>query len=198
MPDLRYPVIVKPNAEGSSKGVRDACVAGDAESLRALLQKDLSVYGEPMLCEEYIAGREFTVGILGNGAEARAFPPMEIVFRRGTGLPYDVYSFDVKQNYKQFIDYRCPAPLTPDQTAEMENAALAVFRLLGCRDFTRVDFRMDAEENIYFIEMNPLPGLAPGYSDYPMLAEFCGVPYDALVLSVLRTALKRLGMEVSE
>jgi D-alanine-D-alanine ligase len=195
--DLRFPVIVKPNAEGSSKGIPDACVAADREKLLEMLRRGLKLYREPMLVEEYISGREFTVGLLGNGARTRVFSPMEIVFRRDTNESYRVYSFGVKQNYKQYIDYKCPSYLTPKQDEEMRGMALGAFRALGCRDFARADFRMAEDGTIYFIEINPLPGLAPGYSDYPMLADFCGVSYDELVLSVLHAALARLGMEAA-
>lgn len=194
---LRFPVIVKPDAEGSSKGIPDACVAGDAASLREMLMRGLRLYHEPMLVEEYLAGREFTVGILGNGKDARVFPPMEIVFRRDTNEHYRVYSFGVKQDYTKYVDYQCPAKLTPEQDAEIRGMALRAFQALGCRDFSRVDFRMSGDGTPYFIEINPLPGLAPGYSDFPMLAEFSGVSYDELVLSVLRAALRRLGKEAA-
>lgn len=193
--NLRFPVIVKPDAEGSSKGIPDACVASDAASLREMLLRGLRLYHEPMLAEEYLSGREFTVGILGNGSEARVFPPMEIVFRCDTNEHYRVYSYGVKQAYTKYVDYQCPAKLTPEQDAEIRGMALKAFQALGCRDFARVDFRMSGDGTPYFIEINPLPGLAPGYSDFPMLAEFSGVPYDELVLSVLRAALRRLGKE---
>lgn len=80
----------------------------------------------------------------------------------------------------------------------MKKIALRVYRALGCRDFARVDFRLSEDGRLYFIEINPLPGLAPGYSDYPMLAEFSGVPYQELVLSVLRAGLSRCGWEAAE
>lgn len=188
---LRFPVIVKPNAEGSSKGIGDVCVAGGEEELGEFVRRGLRDYGEPMLCEEYIEGREFTVGLLGNGAQVRVFPPMEIIFRTDK----HIYSFDVKQDYKKYVDYACPPDISGESLKTMQDYARRVFALLGCRDFARVDFRMDADGRIFFIEINPLPGLAPGYSDYPMLAEFSGVGYTELVLSVLRTALTRLGME---
>lgn len=192
--NLRYPVIVKPNAEGSSKGIPNACIAESPEALFALAEKNLALYGQPMLAEEYISGREFTVGILGNGAEARVFPPMEIIFRRDTFGGYRVYSYNVKQDYERFVSYRCPAELPSETEDEMKRLALCAYRALGCCDFARVDFRMDGDGKIYFIEINPLPGMAPGYSDYPMLAEFCGVPYNELVLSVLRAGAARCGV----
>lgn len=192
--ELDYPVIVKPNAEGSSKGIPDACIAESSAALAALAEKNLALYGEPMLAEAYIGGREFTVGILGNGGDARVFPPMEIIFRSDTCGGYRVYSYNVKQDYERFVSYRCPAELTAEAEEEMKDLALRAYHALGCCDFARVDFRMDENGEIYFIEINPLPGLAPGYSDYPMLAEFCGVPYNELVLSVLRAGAARCGV----
>jgi D-alanine-D-alanine ligase len=192
---LRWPVIVKPNAEGSSKGVSEACVVKNAAELRALVEKDLAAYGEPMLCEEYLDGREFTVGILGNGEEARVFPPMEICFKGNTQDDYRVYSFGVKKEFEKYVAYQCPARLTPEQENTMVSAARTAFNALGCCDFTRVDFRMDAAGKPYFIEMNPLPGLAPGYSDFPMLAGYAGVGYNELVLDVLKAALRRTKVE---
>jgi len=191
---LRYPVIMKPNAEGSSKGIPDACIAKSPKELYALAEANLARYGQPMLAEEYIDGREFTVGILGNGGEARAFPPMEIIFREDAGIDYRIYSYDVKQDYERFVRYACPADLSAAEAGEMAQLALRAFHALGCCDSTRVDFRMDGAGRIYFIEINPLPGLAPGYSDYPMLAEFNGVSYNALVLSVLRAGAARCGV----
>jgi len=191
---LRYPVIVKPNAEGSSKGIPDACIAKSPAELSALVERNLVRYGQPMLAEEYIDGREFTVGILGNGNDTRVFPPMEIIFRENPDEEYRIYSFNVKQDFERFVSYKCPAELTAAESDEMSKLALRAYNALGCCDFARIDFRMDGKGRIYFIEINPLPGLAPGYSDYPMLAEFCGVSYNELVLSVLRAGASRFGV----
>ena len=196
--ELRFPVIIKPDAEGSSKGIPDACVAADKAELRALLAEDLRLYGEPMLVEEYIEGREFTVGLLGNGGALRVFDPMEIVFRRETGGGRRVYSYGVKQNYKEYIDYKCPPELDGPTMRRLCETARRAFNALGCRDFGRVDFRLAQDGTLYFIEINPLPGLAPGYSDYPMLAEACGVSHGELVRSILGAALARLKEEASE
>lgn len=190
---LRFPIIVKPNAEGSSKGIPDTCIASDEAELRELVGRNLKLYGGPVLAEEYIAGREFTVGLLGNGQGLRVFPPMEIVFRKNTDRDYRIYSYGVKQDYPNFVDYECPARLTRAQEAELTKTARRVYEALGCCDFARVDFRLSDDGRLYFIEINPLPGLAPGYSDYPMLAEFSGVPYQELVLSVLNAGLSRCG-----
>lgn len=192
---LRCPVIVKPNAEGSSKGISDASVAETPEELRALLGKNFALYGTDMLVEEYIEGREFTVGLLGNDSSLQVFEPMEIIYRRPTQGAYHVYSYPVKQNYGQYVDYACPASLTDAQRGEMKRTARRVFEVLGCRDFARADFRLSEDGRLYFIEINPLPGLAPHYSDYPMLAEFCGVSHGDLVRAVLSEALARCGIK---
>jgi len=191
---LTYPVVVKPVAEGSSKGITDICVAASRTELLELGRKEAALYGEPMLAEEYVRGREFTVGILGNGAEAKAFEPMEIIFKKHQRTDYNVYSYNVKQDYTKYVEYRCPPDVSPALDEEMKKTSLKIFSVLGCRDFSRVDFRLGEDGKLYFIEINPLPGLAPGYSDYPMLAEFCGVSYNELVLSVFRAGAKRCGL----
>jgi D-alanine-D-alanine ligase len=191
---LRYPLIVKPNAEGSSKGISEVSIVENAAELRALVERNTEMYKTAMLAEEYIDGREFTVGILGNGAETRVFPPMEIVFQKNTQGAYRVYSYTVKQNYKEYIRYNCPAELDGAKEAELMKTARRVYDALGCRDCARIDFRLGQDGRLYFIEVNPLPGLAPGYSDYPMLAEFCGVRYGELVRGILRAAAARCGL----
>lgn len=191
--DLTYPLIVKPNAEGSSKGISDRSVCKNKEELSALLNENRSTYEGDFLLESYIDGREFTVGLLGNGDEIKVFEPMEIIYRKLRGA-YKVYSYEVKRNFQDYISYQCPPSLTEKQLVDLKDSALKAFKVLGCRDFARIDFRMDDKGEVNFIEANPLPGLAPNYSDYPMLAKFNGLDYDTIVLSVLSQALKRYGM----
>lgn len=191
---LKYPLIVKPNAEGSSKGISDCSIAESPAELRALAKRGAALYGTAMLAEEYIDGREFTVGILGNGADTLVFRPMEIIFEKNTQGVYRIYSYGVKQDYKNYVRYACPAELEPEKEAEIVRTARRIFQLLGCRDSARIDFRLAPDGKLYFIEINPLPGLAPGYSDYPMLAEFCGMPYGELVRGILRAAAARCGL----
>ncbi len=187
-----FPAIVKPNAEGSSKGISDIAIVTDMAQLRSLVSRNLSLYRQDMLVEEYIGGREFTVGIVGNGSEARVFPPMEIIYQNDG--PYHIYSYTVKQNYKELIRYECPASLSREKEREIVETARKIYEILGCRDFARMDFRLSPEGILYFIEINPLPGLAPGYSDFPMIAAFNGVDYVALVRAIFQSALKRHGL----
>ena len=188
---LVYPVIVKPNSEGSGMGITEHSVASDFDELYRVLTERLGAYGNEMLVEEFIAGREFTVGILGNGESARVFPPMEI---RLSDAAHGVYSYNVKRDFRQYAQYACPADIDTKIMNIMINTARRVFRILACKDCARVDFRLDSLGRVYFIEINPLPGLAPGYSDFPMLAEFCGVGYTQLITGILEHALARYGL----
>jgi D-alanine-D-alanine ligase len=187
------PAIVKPNAEGSSKGISDIAIVTEIDELNTLVLKNISVYKQDMLIEEYVEGREFTVALLGNGDGLHVFPPMEIVYLNRDNK-FNIYSYSVKQNYKDIIKYECPASIDRKIEQEMINTAKRIFNILGCKDLARIDFRLSNDGKLYFIEINPLPGLAPGYSDFPMIAEFNGVEYGKLVRGILGSALKRHGM----
>lgn len=188
-----FPAIVKPNAEGSSKGIPDACVTDNLSGLRKMLDRNFDLYGQDMLVEEFIPGREFTVGLLGNGKDLKVFTPMEIVYLK-QDEKYKIYSYNVKKNYQKLIRYDCPPEIERKSIQKMIRLAKKIYNALSCKDFARIDFRLSEEGKVYFIEINPLPGLAPGYSDYPMLADFNGMKYDTLVQNILLSALKRHGI----
>ena len=190
--DLSYPVIVKPNSEGSSKGISDISIAEDSAVLQRVLKEKMSMYRQDMLVEEYISGREFTAGILGNGEDIRVFSPMEIIFNDNA---HGIYSYEVKRNYKTFVRYACPPSINAGLKKEMEDTAKMVYQILECRDLARVDFRLSPAGELYFIEINPLPGLAPDYSDFPMIAAFNGMDYAALIRNILDAALARYGLQ---
>ena len=185
------PVIVKPNTEGSSKGITHLSIAMDEVGLREIVAEKVSVYRQEMIVETYVPGREFTVGLLGNGDGLRIFPPMEILFLDQTR---PVYSYDVKREFRKYVRYECPADLDARLTDEIRSAAETVYRVLGCKDLARVDFRLSPEGRLYFIEINPLPGLAPDYSDLPILASRCGMDYPSLIRTILDSALTRYGL----
>lgn len=188
-----FPAIVKPNAEGSSKGISDVAVVGDRAGLKELVMRNIRLYRQDMLVEEYISGREFTVAVVGNGEDVRVYPPMEIVDpnpRNG----YNVYSYQVKKDSLALLRYECPAHIGETTRAEIAATTRKIYEALGCRDFSRIDYRLTPDGRLYFLEINPLPGLAPGYSDFPMIAEKCGTDYTSLVRSVLASALRRYGL----
>ncbi len=187
--DLKYPVIVKPNAEGSSKGVHATSVVENEAELRETASKMIDKYNQPALVEEYIGGREFTVGLLGE-RRPKILPPMEVVFL-DQAQKRPVYSFEFKQDWSTKIRYDVPAQLEPAQLKALERAARECFIALGCRDVARVDFRMDEQGKIYFLECNPLPGLTPGWSDLVLIAKAAGIEYNALISEILSGAIRR-------
>ena len=115
---------------------------------------------------------------------------MEIVFLDASD-PTPIYSFEMKQDWNDKIRYEVPARLTPRELDKLERAAREVFAALGCRDVARVDFRMNAEGHLYFIESNPLPGLTPGWSDLVLIAQAAGIEFRALIGEVLSFAIRR-------
>jgi D-alanine-D-alanine ligase len=189
---LPCPVIVKPVFEGSSKGVRLASRAADFEQARRMVRFVTETYGQDALVEVFAPGAEVTVGVLGNDPP-RIAGMMEIVPRTVPAAEF-VYSLEVKRDWENQVSYRVPPALPPAILAEIERCAAGIYRALGCRDFSRIDFRLDAEGIPQFIECNPLPGLSPGYGDLPIMAGRMGLSYGSLVEEILAHALRRLGM----
>jgi D-alanine-D-alanine ligase len=190
-PKMKFPLIVKPNQEGSSKGVSaHASVVDNEESLRAVVRELVDKYRQPALIEYYIAGREFTVGLLGD-KRPRVLPPMEIIFR-DSGNPRPVYDYQIKQEWEKHVYYECPAKLTAAELRSMERIARETFVALDCRDVARVDLRMDDAGDLYVLEVNPLPGLTPGYSDLCLIANAANIDYRSLIGEILAGGLKRL------
>ena len=152
------------------------------------------MYRQPILIEEYIRGREFTVGIIGNGNDTIIFTPMEIKYKKNEEK-YNIYSYSVKKNYKEYVEYICPPQVENKIEKKMVKVAKKIYESLSCRDFSKIDFRASMDGEVFFLEINPLPGLAPNYSDFPMIGEFNGINYDQLIKMILNSALKRYGME---
>ena len=186
---LVYPVIAKPNAEGSSKGVLPECVVSDEAALRALLAKLCARYRQPILVEEFLPGREFTVAMLGrdDDVEPEVLPPMEIVFLN-KDAKHPIYAFEDKLDWSASVRYDRPAVLDDDLRARVVAVAVGAWRALGCRDVARVDLRCDGNGEPRFIECNPIPGLAPGWSDLCLIAEAAGLDYQGLIGRILRRA----------
>lgn len=178
-----FPAIVKPAAEGSSVGITDASVVADPESAVIQVRLIAENYGSPVLVEEFVSGREFTVGVIGY-PEPEALPVEEIVFKKGRMFTYDVKSRDN-------VTPVCPAELPPELAMEIQELALRTFKAIGCTDIARVDIRVSSDGMPYVLEINTLPGMMPGYSEIPRMAEMCGVSYIELVERILDGALKR-------
>ena len=188
--DLAFPLFVKPAHEGSSMGISaDSKVSTEAE-LRERVAFVTKNYHQPALVEEFITGREFTVGVMGN-EELITLPVMEISF---TNVPREsncVYSYQYKKEWTERSNFFCPAPISDFTARVLQETAKQAYRAVGCRDFGRVDFRLAAGGTPYVIEINPLPGLAPGYSDFPVAAEAAGISYCELINRILDYALHR-------
>jgi D-alanine-D-alanine ligase len=186
--DLRLPAIVKPVAEGSSKGIIGKSVVQTEAELREVARAMASRYRQPALVESYIQGREFTVGMLGE-RRPKVLPIMEVVFSGDDPLP--IYDFEAKLDWTHRVRYEVPPKLEPAQQREVERVARAVFTALGCRDVARVDFRMDGDGKLYFLECNPLPGLTPGWSDLVLISQAAGLDYRALIGEILSCVIRR-------
>jgi D-alanine-D-alanine ligase len=186
------PVIVKPAFEGSSKGVRLSSRATDFGQARDMVRFVTDTYRQDALVEAFVPGAEVTVGVLGNDPP-RVVGMMEIAPKTVPPSEF-VYSLEVKRDWENRVSYRVPPALPAATIAEIGRCALGAYRALGCRDFSRIDFRLDAKGVPQFIECNPLPGLSPGYGDLPIMAERTGVPYLSLIREILSHALSRLGM----
>lgn len=182
-----FPAIVKPAYEGSSKGIRLTSVVDSLSQARAEVSRLLEAYQQPVMVEQFITGDEVTVGIIGN-APPRVVGIMRIVPRKRDG--HFVYSLEVKRDYLNLVDYECPPKLAEEVKERIALSSLKVFKVLGCRDFARLDFRVSPEGIAYFLEINPLPGLG-SYSDLIIMAQKLGWTHQGLVQAVLEAALKR-------
>lgn len=187
---LSFPLFMKPVAEGSSKGISASNVVLNETELRDRASIYLKKYSQPLLVEEYVAGREFTVGVLGC-RKLTVLPIMEIEFLN-PAIQFPVYSFEYKLKYCDDINFKVPAEISAEQKRQLELSAKLCFQHLGCRDVARIDFRMDAEGKIYFIECNPIPGLVPDWSDLCLMSNKSGMDYHTLIGTILSPALKRL------
>jgi D-alanine-D-alanine ligase len=188
--ELPLPVIAKPTFEGSSKGIRNRCLIRAPEEFGPTIAALWRDYHQPVLVEEFIAGDEVTVGIVGND------PPQPLgvmrVFPRKP-VEHFVYSLEVKRDWKAMVDYEAPAKFPRELLQEIEADALAVFTGLGCRDFARADFRV-RDGVPYFLEINPLPGLNPDSGDLVIMSGLLGIAYPTLVEMILNAAIERCGL----
>ena len=209
-PDMIFPMFAKPSREGTGIGVTADSIIMNEEQLRDRVQSLIDRYKQPVLVEQYIEGREITVGLVGNleGPAARRIPENDDAPRIQAGLhffpplevdlsPYQdtdtVYSNRLKVDLAEELNYICPAPLELDLLSDLNWYTAAIFRVTGGLDVSRVDFRLDMHDNWkpYILEINPLPGLSPKSSDLVIEAAAEGIEHTELVNMILNTALKR-------
>ncbi len=199
--EYNFPVIVKPVAEGSSKGIYDKCLVYDLNNLKEIVINTIDTYKQPCIVEEFLPGREFTVALIGNGINLTVLPIVEINF---SALPLDlapIYSYEAKwiaDTKDNPLDiFTCPAHLEKDLEDEIISIAKATFNVLECKDWARIDIRLDKNSIPNIIEINPLPGILPdpaSNSCYPKAARAAGLNYNDMINKVLLEGCKRYNL----
>lgn len=185
-PSLNYPLIIKPEHEGSSLGITEESVVRDEKQLRVGVRRTLKLFQQPVLAEEFIIGREFTIGVLGND-NPEVFPIQEILYDTADGKGF--MTVDIKA--RDAIGIVCPANLDKTTVVKTKDYAAKVFKALECNEYARIDVRLNAEGTPLFLEINTLPGMQPEYSDFPRMAYAAGYTYDSLIQKMLELALAK-------
>ncbi|MEW6359882.1 MAG: D-alanine--D-alanine ligase [Planctomycetota bacterium] len=195
------PAVAKPLWEGSSKGITDDCLVHDAAALRRKVAQLARRYRQPVLVEEYLPGREFTAAVLGNGAGARVLPLVEMDFSALPAGANPMYSYEAKWVWddpeKPIEVHRCPAEMDDGLRQAVEDVVKMAFRTLRCRDWARIDVRLDGEGAPNILELNPLPGILPDpkeHSCFPAAARAAGMSYTEMILGVVNEACRRCGL----
>ncbi|MER3524524.1 MAG: D-alanine--D-alanine ligase [Ignavibacteria bacterium] len=198
---VKFPAIVKPLHEGSSKGIYNSSVVRNPDELTSEVRIVLETYDEPALVEDFLPGREFTVALLGNGKEVQVLPLVEIKFDALPAGVNPIYSYEAKwiwdQRDRPLDVFECPASVEDALREEIERICKEAYRVLNCRDWSRIDVRLDAHGKPHILEINPLPGILPNPEDnscFPKAARAAGMSYNQLINTVLDISMKRNGL----
>jgi len=194
-PHLKFPLIVKPNREGSGKGISVSNVVNDRGQLFAKVTEVIQTYKQEALVEEFIEGKELTVGILENG-KMLLLPILEIDFSSCANSGEYFYSWRMKeyQGDSQLglvPTFHCPARLDPETEKHVKEVAIKTHQAVGCFDISRTDIRLGRDGIPYVLEINPLPGLDPNESNFPIMAYAAGMKYEELIDAILMNAFSR-------
>lgn len=200
---LRYPLILKPSHEGSSIGINEDNVVHDEKQLRGKLKQMLDAYSQPILAEEFIDGREFSVGFVGNhrgGEKPRILPIFEVDWSKYDPKLGKVLGQRAKTIYDTSANYICPAKVPAALRKQIEETTQKIAFILESRDWGRVDYRYNDRGELYFLEINPLPGIdadasIDDYSFYPFMWMKDGKTFDQMIAEILDAALKRHGLK---
>ncbi len=198
---LRFPLFLKPVQEGSSKGITERNFVRDDRELLERGRELLRLYAQPVLIEEYLPGAEFTCGVLGNGEAARVLPLVGMRFDTLPDGAVPVYGFEAKWLWdtreRPLEIFECPARVPESLRSAIETTVFRAYHAVGCRDWARLDVRLDAEGRPNIIEINPLPGILPDPADnscLPKAARAAGLSYDELIQACLMHAAQRQGV----
>ncbi|HKO16954.1 MAG TPA: hypothetical protein VJU87_11995 [Gemmatimonadaceae bacterium] len=199
------PLFIKPVHEGSSKGITERNFVRSPEELEAQVATLLATYEQPVIVEEFLPGAEFTCGVLGNGARARVLPIVAMNFAALPEGALPIYGYEAKWLWDRPDEpleiFQCPAPIVGELRRAIEHVVLRAYRVLGCRDWSRVDVRLDADGVPNVVEVNPLPGILPNPADnscLPKAARAAGLPYESLIQECLRVAAERTGVPLRQ
>ena len=200
---LEYPIFAKPVQEGSSKGITEKNYIRNGEMLSVVAEL-LEVYEQPVLLEEFLPGAEFTCGVIGNGRDAKVLPIVGIRFDALPEGALPIYGFEAKWVWDRPDNplqmFECPADIDDKLKTAIEQVTLRAYHALGCRDWSRIDVRLDAKGIPNIVEVNPLPGILPNPEDnscLPKAAAAAGLSYDELIQSCLLAAAKRQGLRLN-
>lgn len=188
--DMPFPLFVKPVAEGTSKGIDGFSLVKNLVQLEESVDYLLKTFRQPVLVESFLPGREFTVGITGSGDDTKALGTLEIILNEHA--PHPIYSYSVKKDWEKYASYKIATDSVALKCAEI---AVDVWKMIKGKDAGRVDFRLDINGKPNVIEVNPLAGLNPTYSDLPILARLSGMSYNQLITDIMNSALKRSGIK---
>jgi D-alanine-D-alanine ligase len=183
----KFPLIVKPRFEGSSKGLSENSRVENLDGLKKQVDYIVKTYKQPALVEEFISGQEFTVAIIGNDTP-EILPIVQIKIDGRLQLKDKFYTF--ARITSDRLEYICPARIPQDLKKKINDLALKTYKAVECRDFGRVDFRVDNERNPYVLEINPLPSLSTE-DVFMLLAKNTGISYEQMIGKILNAALVR-------
>lgn len=184
------PYFIKPVAEGTGKGITTDSIVRRRKDLCAACRNLMIAFGQPVLVEPYLPGREFTVGVVGTGRHARVLGTMEVRLLKNADP--GVYSYMNKAHYEERVQYDLVNACDDPVVKQAETVVLDAWRILGCRDGGRADVRCDGYGFPQFMEVNPLAGLNPVHSDLPILCGMLGISYTQLIEKIVRSAEKRI------
>jgi len=201
-PEFKYPAIIKPLSEGSSKGIFDDSVVYSEEQARSVIARCFDQYNnEPIIMEKFLLGQEFTVAVLGNGVELEVLPIIAMDFTQLPAGAQPIYSFEAKWVWdrpeKPLALFTCPAPIDENLKNDIENLVRKTCRVLHIRDWCRLDVRLDENRIPHILELNPLPGILPNPEDnscFPKAARTAGYTYSAMLNKVVQVAARRYGL----
>ena len=183
----KFPLIVKPRFEGSSKGLSESSRVENKEGLKNQVDYIVNTYKQPVVVEEFISGQEFTVAVVGNDP-AEAMPVVQIKIDGRLQLNDKFYTF--ARITSDRLEYVCPAKISQELKKKLQDLALKTYAAVECRDFGRVDFRVDSEDNPYVLEINPLPSLSTE-DVFMLLAKNIGITYEEMIGKILKSAIER-------